>query len=354
MDGQVPQLRQQLLTTEDPEVVWHCVDDLLELAEEPVSRVALEAIATYVVSGRLSHLRPLVLGQFVTRAPVLDASWSPFFREQLEDPALRYWSIVGYSRSAGVAAYPDLVALAADASLPVMDRACAVKQLALHSRQPFDRGLPADPGHWRAADLRLDEVGAWAADGYLQGSGYSAPVRHPALDQPRTPFEQIVARLDRFLAQERAQRQDPANPSDWLAVADPADITTIQRRWRLPARYLDFLTRFSPVEVALSGDRFVNWLHLYGARDLVAGQQGYAWDHQEQPLPDWPAHLLVIGHDGGDPYVLDLAQAGKDDGPVYTAMEGSGEWNWVQVAASFQLFLKTTVDALESGGQDQT
>ncbi|RKO72177.1 hypothetical protein D7322_08795 [Sphingobacterium puteale] len=34
--------------------------------------------------------------------------------------------------------------------------ATALKTISLFSKQPFDRQLPKDPGHWKVADLRID------------------------------------------------------------------------------------------------------------------------------------------------------------------------------------------------------
>jgi SMI1/KNR4 family protein SUKH-1 len=353
MATEIAQLRDELMAAETPGVMWRCVEQLLALAKGAENRAALEAIAAYVMSGSLAHLRSLVLGQMVTHIPEPDAAWAAFFQRNLAAPDLRYWSIVGYLRAAGADAYPELVALASDTGLPVADRACAIKQLAIHSHQSFDRRLPADPGQWREADLRLEELRAWVAKGFPEGEGYPTPIRDLALDQPVTHFEQMMARLDRILARERAARQDAANPSNWLAAVDPANIAVIMQRWSLPAQYLDFLTRFSPVDISVYSDLFINWLQLYGAHDLISGQRGYATDMSDQPLPDWPAHLLVIGRDGGDPYVLDLAQADEDDAPVYTAMEGSGEWRWSQVAPSFHEFIEQIVDSLASQDEDR-
>jgi hypothetical protein len=51
------------------------------------------------------------------------------------------------------------------------ERAQAIKCLAIRSGQPFDRGLPEDPGEWEPEDLRTKELKAWAAQGYPQGGG---------------------------------------------------------------------------------------------------------------------------------------------------------------------------------------
>jgi hypothetical protein len=114
-------------------------------------------------------------------------------------------------------------------------------------------------------DLRLVEIKAWAKNGYPDGQGYTPPPRHESLDDPKTAFEKIVSRLDKRLAKKRQKRQDLADPTDWLMIAAPGDIRRIEARWKLPSVYLDFLTRFSPLKVAIENRTFYNHFQLYGA-----------------------------------------------------------------------------------------
>ena len=136
--------------------------------------------------------------------------------------------------------------VAEDKTIPLDDRCQAIKCLASYSRQPFDRRLPSDPGHWKETDLRLAEIKAWAKNGYTDGQGYTPPTRHAALDDPKTAFEKIVSRLDKKLAKKRQKRQDLAEPTDWLTIAVPEDIRRIEAKWKLPSVYLDFLTSLLP------------------------------------------------------------------------------------------------------------
>src|SRR5262249_9692165 len=152
---------------------------------------------------------------------------------------------------------------------------------------------------------------AWAKHGYPDGEGYSPPTRHPALDNPKTSFEKIVSRLDKKLAKERQSKwQDLADPTDWLALGAPDDLERIKARWDLPSIYLDFLTRFSPIKVIIKARRFYNPFWLFGASELIQAQDGYSFNPIEQePILDWPAHLVVIASHGGDPFVLDLSKS---------------------------------------------
>jgi hypothetical protein len=212
---------------------------------------AKEALALYVTDGRINHMRAHACACLAEAVREPDAQFAAFFQSGLSDSELRYWSILGYINSAGKDAYKELTKIAGNKDIPVEDRAHAVKCLATFSKQSFDRHLPSGPGHWREADLRLSEVRAWAKDGYPDGQGYSTPDRHAALDKPRTAFERIVSRFDKKLAKKRNKRQDLADPTNWLARAAPEDVRRIKARWKLPAVYLDFLTRFSPVHVTI-------------------------------------------------------------------------------------------------------
>jgi hypothetical protein len=265
------------------------------------------------------------------------------FEEGLTDEAIRYWSILGYANTCGREAYTKLTELALDESVPLEDRAHAVKCLASCSRQTFDGDLPSDPGEWESDDIRVEEVAAWARAGCPDGAGHPAPIRHPALDSPETSLEKIASRLDQRLAKKRSKRQDAAAPSDWLAVAEEGDIDVITSRWCLPAVYLDFLTRFSPVNVTLESRRFWNGgLQLFGAAELGEAQNGYAFDPvKKKAIRGWPKHYLVIASHGGDPFVLDLKLSDGSEAPVFTAEHGMGKWEFDEVEGTFERFLRS-------------
>ena len=149
-----------------------------------------------------------------------------------------------------------------------------------------------------------------------------------------------VHKLDKKLAKYRKTQQDLAEPTDWLVVADIQDINCIKLRWELPATYLDFLTRFSPLRVIIRARRFYNPFWLFGAGELLEGQSGYSFNPIEnQPIADWPQDYVVVASHGGDPYVLDLSHTDGNDAPVLTAEHGTGKWSFEPVAESFAAFL---------------
>jgi hypothetical protein len=302
---------------------------------------AKQTLADYVGKGAINHMREFACAQLAESAGANDAKLESVFRRGLSDPNTQYWSILGLINTAGKRAYKDLVKLAADKTVPLENRCQAVKCLATFSKQPFDRNLPADPGAWKESDLRLSEIKKWAQDGHSDGVGYSAPLRHDSLNRPNSPLEKIVSQLDKKLAKSR-EKQDPANPTNWLAIADPKDIRSVKKRWKLPSVYLDFLTRFSPIKLTISNRKYYNHFQLFGASELIQAQDGYSFNPvEQQSIEDWPAHLVVIASHGGDPFVLDLSKSNGMEAPVETAEHGTGEWEFERVAETFSEFLKS-------------
>jgi len=329
-----------LFSTTDGRVACGAINKLAKFAEKG-SEEAKSVLAAYVQDGAINHMRAHACSELASAIKEPHAGFAAMFRRGLADPDVRYWSILGYINSAGKGAYEKLIQVAEDDSLPLQERAHAIKCLSRFSKQKFDRGLPSDPGFWTEKHLRLSEVRAWATSGYADGIEYTRPSRHPILDKPQTEFEKIVHKLDKKLAKERKKQQDLAEPTDWLAIADGQDICRITAQWELPATYLDFLTRFSPLRVIIRRREFYNPFWLFGAGELLESQNGYSFNPvDKQPISDWPAHLVVIASHGGDPYVIDLSHSDGNDAPILTAEHGAGEWNFEPVADSFVEFLE--------------
>jgi hypothetical protein len=334
-------LNAALFTAKDGVAACDAINKLSKLAEKG-NEGAKAVLADYVTNGPISHLRGYSCSRLAGSITEPNVVFAALFRTGLSDPALRYWSILGYVNSAGKGSYKELTDIAHDTTLSLAERGHAIKCLARFSKQRFDRQLPSDPGYWKESDLRLSEVMAWAQDGYPDGHGYSEPIRHSALDQPKTAFDKIVSRLDTKLAKKRHQRQDLAEPTAWLAIASSEDIERIKARWKLPSIYLDFLTRFSPIKATIESRRFYNHFQLFGAGELIEAQLGYSFNPvEQQPIEDWPKHLVVIANHGGDPFVLDLSKSDGKDAPVDTAEHGAGAWAFSRESDSFCAFLET-------------
>ena len=125
---------------------------------------------------------------------------------------------------------------------------------------------------------------------------------------------------------------------------DLRDVEKVAERWPLPAVYLDFLTRFSPIKVMVKNRRFWNPFWLFGAGELIEGQVGYSISLDGQLLDSWPKDLVVIASHGGDPFALDLTRAKGGDAPVVTAEHGMGYWEFGDAAGSFTQFLESLLD----------
>ena len=314
--------------------------DRLLAKHAPGERCAVRDIfIAYAQDGQLLHWRAFLMTDIVALAE--PGECGDFFTACLDVPDLSYWAVDGVLKSMGKAAYGPLVALAARGDVQQSVRAKAIKSLAVWSGQPFDLGLMLDPGHWKAEQLRVAEVLAWQADGYPDGHGFAAPATHASLAAPQSPLEHAAARLETTLAARRRREQDLAQPSNWLAIADPADMAHINERWTLPAQYQRFLADFSPIRVATEGGDHGQGWKLYGAGELVKAQHGYGWNPVVQAsIADWPEHYLVIADAGADPYCLDLAAISDGDAPVYTADHGAGAWHFERHADSFVAFLQ--------------
>jgi hypothetical protein len=340
------ELQSRLMTMNGPDgrAAHNAYQDLAQRAKDgDVS--ALETLISYARSGKYNHIREFITSDLAHSAAARDTILLPFFKEGFGDRVRGYWSVLGYIRVAEADAYRDLVDLVLDAGVPLCQRAHAAKCLAQHSGQQFDREAPSDPQGWSEQHIRTMEIRAWLDSGCPAGPGYDKPIRDRALDFPTTPFERLVAKLDRKLAKYREQHQDPANPTGWLSPASSRDLEAIKERWRLPAVYLDFLTRFSPLRANIDSEMFAGGLALFGAADLITGQDGYLESSVlKRRLDEWPAHLVVIGADGGDPYVLDLSGADGDDAPILMAFHGQGRWDFQPAADSFKEFIELMVE----------
>ena len=303
-------------------------DRLLKKHGADERQAVLAILIAYAREGQLLHWRAFLMTDIVALAE--PGEYGDFFSWSLDIDGLAYWGVDGMLKSMGKEAYARLVALATAEDAKLSVRAKAVKSLAVFSRQPFDAGLPQDPGHWKAEQLRLDAVLAWQADGYLDGAGYRAPATHYSLTQPLSRLEMAAAFLERKLAPRRQHEQDLAQPSNWLTIASAMDMAEIDTHWVLPEIYRRFLEWYSPLRVHVDGKRFPQGLHLYGAAELVKAQHGYSVHavHHHQ-IASWPPKLVVIADAGGDPYCVHLEERSIDgDLPVYRAKHGAGGWRF--------------------------
>lgn len=319
-------------------------DELIKKYAETDRRKVIDILIQYTKEGKILHWRNFLLTDIIKIVLDGEQDYADFFEWTITIESLSYWGIDGVLKTKGKNGYAALVNLITNNSLPISIRAKAVKSIAEFSKQPFDKGLPADPGYWKEEDLRIAAILDWQQEGYADGIGYAVPQLHPSLANPKSELEKLASKLDNKLAKSRNGRQDLANPSDWLVVANMQDIASIEGKWELPPKYLLFLKNYSPLRVSISGKKFIESLFLYGASELIERQIGYASNSvTHELLADWPPHFVIIADDGGDPYCINIEAVSNEDAPIYTAKHGQGEWKFEQVSESFIAFLKGLV-----------
>ncbi|MFA7337424.1 MAG: SMI1/KNR4 family protein [Candidatus Obscuribacterales bacterium] len=216
--------------------------------------------------------------------------------------------------------------------------------MARTSLQSFNRGLNRDPGYWEEKDFRLDELRLWQDAGFPQGKGLPQPVRDPALDNPQTTFEKVISDFDAKLVKYRESDPDEkTNPGNYLTAASNEDMEAIKKRWILPKNYLIFLERFSPynftceLQIKFSSSGF----DLYSASTILEKQAIFAFDpNTGKNYSDWSENYVVIGDAWADPFVFDLSKCDENDGPIFTAEHGTGEWSFRKYAKSFEALLQ--------------
>lgn len=166
--------------------------------------------------------------------------------------------------------------------------------------------------------------------------------QHPALFNPITEVDKAAAALEVVLRRQRIGHPPSGPPMNWLFRADEADIKEVRSRWDLPEVYIEFLEKFSPFGLDFEAEDNLYWqpVTLFGAHDLISGQDGYSFNSVEGTgNEDWPRSYVVIGHTGYDPFVIDLNQISNGDAPVLHSIHGMGKWEFGPVEDSFIKFL---------------
>ncbi len=258
--------------------------------------------------------------------------------------ALNYWAIDGLLKTKGKESYPTLIKLITTENCLLEVKAKAIKSIAIFSKQPFDENLPVDPSYRKVTDLQITAIIVWQQSRCPDGIGFTKPVVHPSTANPTTAFEKLVSKPDKKLAKLRKQNQYPANPSNWLVVADEQNILEIKKKWQLPGIYLLFLCNYSPLRVCIDSKKLVNGLCLYGANELIEAQRGCSYDKKKkETFIDWPKNFVVIGNDGGDSFCIDIAAIHEGNTPIYISLHGQGIWEFEKYADSFAKFLQAFV-----------
>ena len=244
----------------------------------------------------------------------------------------RYWIVRLASKLGQKEAYDFLIdVIKGDETLEI--RANAMKSLATVSKQPFDKGLPKDPGKWEQGDIRMQALDSWISEGRPDGVGYPPPRLDDALFRPTTDFEAVVSKLNAKLSATQDMK-DFSSYDNFLTVADEDTWNSLVQGYRITGIYAEFLKRFSPCNAVVT--KGMNEILLYGVEDLAEKQIGYGINQDGRMLAGWPKNYLVIADRFGDPYCIDVT---KEDSKVVFSAHGEGDWKFKKAYNSFADFL---------------
>jgi hypothetical protein len=124
---------------------------------------------------------------------------------------------------------------------------------------------------------------------------------------------------------------------------DRSHIVRLEREFgrALPSQAADYIGRYAPSD-RLSLDAVGNPIDLYCSRELSRQVDGYNWNPlTREKIEDWSDTWLLLGDEGADPIIVDLAEGDVATGgcPVLQAPHGEGEWDFSEVAASIPEFV---------------
>lgn len=158
-------------------------------------------------------------------------------------------------------------------------------------------------------------------------------------------MKDLEKKLDAVLQQMRdfideLQERESAYPMVFYHQSEEDISQFVDGGWSLPAEYVYFLRHYVVERVTWATGDYIN-LNIYGARDLIRGQEGYNYNPvTDEMIEDWPHDYLVIATDEGDPYCLDLS---RGDTAVFTAPHGTGNWHFSMAFDNLILFLESVL-----------
>jgi len=103
----------------------------------------------------------------------------------------------------------------------------------------------------------------------------------------------------------------------------------------LPVELIQYIDGVSPVE-GLSLEGVGHPVELIKSADLAWQPKMFAELSAE--LPKWQDDWFLIAHEGGDPIIVKTSEQGENS-PVYSAMQGMGDWEFALIADSIGQFL---------------
>ena len=111
------------------------------------------------------------------------------------------------------------------------------------------------------------------------------------------------------------------------------------RRKNLPVELIQYIDVICPAE-GLSLEGVGHPVELIKAADLAWQPKMFAELSPELSAerPKWQDDWFLIAHEGGDPIIVKTSEQGENS-PVYSAMQGMGEWDFAPIADSIGQFL---------------
>lgn len=330
---------QKLMDTADGRVVVDTINALTKKVDEDNRERILKAMMDYAEQGRVVFHRGYAVARVVDIVRENETEYADFFRRCVEsdDSSKRYFGIKGYAKVLEKESYEYLTGCIFSQEVSLEHKALIIKEISRLSNNPFDAGKLYECRGWKEADIDYEALRAWMQEGFPDGEGYKLPVCHECLVRPQGAAEKLYARLDRILLKKREKKQDLAHPSNWLIKAEQSDLEQIMEKWSLPPVYLDFLEKASPLRADIK-IRGYGAVTVYGAQNLIRGQDGYSYNPcSDEKIEDWNPDYVVIAQRSGDPFCIDLQ---REDTSVYFALHGEGTWAFDTAFESFIDFLK--------------
>ncbi|MCM0624319.1 SMI1/KNR4 family protein [Lysinibacillus sp. OL1_EC] len=151
-------------------------------------------------------------------------------------------------------------------------------------------------------------------------------------------LDAVLQQMHDFI--DELQERESAYPMVFYHQSEEDISQFVDGGWSLPAEYVYFLRHYVVERVTWATGDYIN-LNIYGARDLIRGQEGYNYNPvTDEMIEDWPHDYLVIATDEGDPYCLDLS---RGDTAVFTALHGTGSWHFSMAYDNLILFLESVL-----------
>lgn len=155
-------------------------------------------------------------------------------------------------------------------------------------------------------------------------------------------IDEVIENMRSFISE--IQQQDPSfyaiYPMIFHQPLEEDGSQLMDSHWQLPDEYIYFLKHYVVGGITWNTGDYIN-LQIYGATDLVRGQDGYNYNPvTEEIISDWPQHYVVIATDEGDPYCIDVS---RGDTAIFTAYHGTGSWDFEMAYDHLVAFLQSVL-----------